>query len=48
MNIFQNALHISEIAADFSEISDAVKNRFQAKYYSFDTVNIHFISPTLF
>lgn len=42
MNGFQNALHISEIAAVFSETWDAVKNRLQIKYCSFDTINVCF------
>lgn len=49
MNIFHNALHMSEISADFSEISDAVKNiLFQTKYYSFDTISKCFMPATLF
>lgn len=48
MNILHNALH-SEISADFSETSDAVRSvLFQAKYYSFDSINTCFISATLF
>lgn len=47
-SIFQNALCISGITAAFCDTSDAVKNRFQAKCYSSDSVDTCFISATLY